>query len=137
MRPVQGGILIDSGDEDDYFEGEILSVILDALDDYLKKSTRAGSRRQHLLESILESNESNGLREQKSRALKDVLRGYREMNKKVKDIFDELGFSMTDGGKHWKLTYQDDERYTYVLPKTGGDYRGGLNAGADIVNIVF
>ncbi|KDO00817.2 hypothetical protein [Pseudomonas donghuensis] len=137
MRPVQGGILIDSGDEDDYFEGEILSVILDALDDYLKKSARPGSRREHLLKSILDSNESNGVREEKSRSLKDVLRGYREMNKKVRDVFEELGFSLTSEGKHWKLTYQDDERYTYVLPKTGSDYRGGLNAGADIVNIVF
>ncbi|WKL69678.1 hypothetical protein Q1Z72_13785 [Pseudomonas qingdaonensis] len=137
MRPVQGGILIDSGDEDDYFEGEILSVILDALDDYLKKSTHSGSRRQHLLESILDSNEYSGLHEQKSRSLKEALRGYREMNKKVRDVFEELGFSLTNEGKHWKLMYQDDDRYTYVLPKTGSDHRGGLNAGADIANIVF
>lgn len=135
--PVQGGIMLDTGDEDDYFDEEILAVTLIAIKDYAQKSTHPKSRREHVLNSILNNNSLHDLHEQKSRALKEALRGYREMNKKVRDTFEELGFSLTAEGKHWKITYQEDERYTYVLPKTGSDHRGGLNAAADIANIVY
>ncbi|KWW14956.1 hypothetical protein AS889_13150 [Pseudomonas putida] len=136
-RPVQGGLILDTGAEDDYFELETLSVVLSAVKEYSSKSTHPNSRRQHLMEAILDSNESNDLHEQKARMLKDALRGYREMSKKVRDTFEELGFTVESDARHWRVVYQDDERYTYVLPKTGSDHRGGLNAGADISNLVF
>ncbi|POA36843.1 hypothetical protein, partial [Pseudomonas sp. FW305-3-2-15-E-TSA2] len=93
--------------------------------------------REHILTAILNSNSTEDLHEQKTKTLKEVLRDYRDMNKRVKDTFEDLGFSITADGKHWKVTYQDDERYTYVLPKTASDHRGGLNAAADIANIVY
>ncbi|MFV3326644.1 hypothetical protein ACNFG0_09245 [Pseudomonas sp. NY15372] len=136
-RPVQGGLILDTGAEDDYFELETLSVVLDAMREYSSKSTHPNSRRQHLMTAILDNNNSNDLHEQKSKALKDALRGYRDMSKKVRDTFEELGFSVESDARHWRVVYQGDERYTYVLPKTGSDYRGGLNAGADISNLVF
>jgi hypothetical protein len=135
--PVQGGIMINTGDEEDYFNEEILALTLLAIKEYAAKSTRPKSRREHILSAILNSNIANDLHDQKTKALKDVLRGYREMNKKVRDTFEELGFSITADGKHWKVLYQEDERYTYILPKTGSDHRGGLNAAADIANIVY
>ncbi len=135
--PVQGGILINTGDEEDYFESEIQDVALLAIKDYIAKSTRENSRRAHILNAILSNNLITDLHEQKTKSLKDVLRGYRDMSKKIKDTFEELGFSITAEGKHWKITYQEDDRYTYVLPKSGSDHRGGLNAAADISNIVF
>lgn len=135
--PVQGGILLDTGDEDDYFEDEILALALIAIKDFSQKNTYPKSRREHLLSAIVKNNSVNDLHEQKTRALKDSLRGYREMTKKTKDTLEELGFSLESEGKHWKITYQHDFRYTYVLPKTGSDHRGGLNAAADIANIVY
>ena len=135
--PVQGGILIDTGDEDDYFEDEILELTLIAVKELLQKSTHPRSRREHLLSSIINNNSSNEPHESKARILKESLRGYREMTKKTRDTLEELGFSLVSEGKHWKITYQDDYRYTYVLPKTGSDHRGGLNAAADIANIVY
>ncbi|WP_146038471.1 hypothetical protein [Pseudomonas sp. FW305-3-2-15-E-TSA4] len=135
--PVQGGILINTGDEEDYFNDEILALALHAIKDHLKKSVHPNSRREHILTAILNSNSTEDLHEQKTKTLKEVLRDYRDMNKRVKDTFEDLGFSITADGKHWKVTYQDDERYTYVLPKTASDHRGGLNAAADIANIVY
>lgn len=49
----------------------------------------------------------------------------------------DLGFSTSSDGKHWKLTYNEDPRYSYILPKTGSDRRGSLNAISDIANIIF
>lgn len=135
--PVQGGIMLNTGDEDDYFEEEIYSVALSAIQDYLQKSTHPKSRREHILSAIVSNNTPNCSHEQKAKTLKEALRGYREMNKKTKDTLEELGFSLANEGRHWKIVYQDDDRYTYVLPKTGSDHRGGLNAAADIANIVY
>lgn len=135
--PVQGGIMISTGDEEDYFDDEILAIALLAIKDYAAKSTHSKSRREHILSAILSSNVVNDLHDQKTRALKEALRGYRDMNKKVRDTFEQLGFSIAADGKHWKVVYQEDERYTYILPKSGSDHRGGLNAAADIANIVY
>lgn len=136
-RIVQGGLTLDTGAEDDYFELEILSVVLNAVKEYYNKNTHPNSRRQHVLSAILDSNESNDLHEQKAKILKESLRGYREMSRKVRETFESLGFTVESDARHWRVVYQDDERYTYVLPKTGSDHRGGLNAGADISNLVF
>lgn len=135
--PVQGGIVINTGDEEDYFDEEILSLTLLAIKEYASKSAHPKSRREHILNAILNGNIHNDLHDQKAKTLKEALRGYREMNKKVKDTFEDLGFSITADGKHWKIMYQEDDRYTYVLPKSGSDHRGGLNAAADISNIVY
>ncbi|WEX14413.1 hypothetical protein P2T68_27950 [Pseudomonas sp. G11] len=90
-----------------------------------------------MLRSVVNSNNFIDLHEQKSKLLKESLRSYREMSKGIKDTLQDLGFTVKADGKHWKITYFEDERYTYVLPKTGSDHRGGLNAYADIANIAF
>lgn len=135
--PVQGGIIINTGDEEDLFDSEILVFVLSALKHYTDKNTYANSRREHVLKSVVNSNNYIDLHEQNSKILKESLRNYREMSKNIKDTLQSLGFNVKADGKHWKLTYFEDERYTYVLPKTGSDYRGGLNAYADITNIAF
>ena len=59
------------------------------------------------------------------------------MTRDVSEALTELGFSISEDGKHYKLTYMDDDRYTFALPKSGSDYRGGLNAASDISKRVF
>ena len=48
-----------------------------------------------------------------------------------------MGFRISNGGKHYKLVYQGDDRYTYTLPSSGSDHRGGLNAANDIGRLMF
>ncbi|SFX83956.1 hypothetical protein SAMN03159398_03054 [Pseudomonas sp. NFPP02] len=135
--PVQGGIIINTGDEEDLFDSEIYVFVLAALKDYIDKNTYANSRKEHVLKSVVHSNNYIDLHEQKTKILKETLRNYNKMSKSIKDTLEDLGFNVKADGKHWKLTYFEDERYTYVLPKTGSDHRGGLNAYADIANIAF
>jgi len=134
--PVQGGVIVAVGDEDDYFKDEIAAVILDAVQDYIGRVPE-GSRRQHILQSIVENNDIERCAGILSKDVKEALRGYREMNVKVRAVLERCGFEVSADGKHWKITYQGDGRYTYVLPKSGSDNRGGLNAGSDICRIVF
>ena len=69
--------------------------------------------------------------------LRELLRGYKNMTKDIRDGLKELGFSVSEEGKHFKLTFQGDERYTFSLPKSGSDHRGGLNAASDISNLML
>ncbi|MCZ4127682.1 hypothetical protein [Stutzerimonas balearica] len=134
---VQGGLVLDKGDEDDFFDNEIMAVVIDALREYLGRSVYPNSRRAHILESLLSSNLVENNHEERINLIKGVMKGYKEMNKRIRSVFEQLGFELASDGKHWKITYQQDDRYSYVLPKTGSDHRGGLNAGADITNIVY
>ena len=96
------------------------------------------SRRQHVLTSILETNKLDdnpleGRREQ----LKKLLRGMSTIDGKMRRELEDMGFSISEDGKHFKLVFQGDDRYTYTLPKSGSDWRGGLNAASDIARLLF
>ena len=133
---VQGDLKINTGIEDDLFDGEILEIILVALNRSLS-TCHEKSRSWDILTSIISANKSDSILETKARELKQAMVGYRSMTPKLRGAFEQIGFSLNDEGKHLKLTYFDDPRYTYVLSKTGSDHRGALNACSDIINIVF
>jgi len=59
------------------------------------------------------------------------------MDRDTVRALETLGFSISDDGKHYKLTYMGDERYVFALPKSGSDHRGGLNAASDIGKRIF
>ncbi|WP_454254618.1 hypothetical protein [Pseudomonas sp. Marseille-Q8238] len=134
--PVQGGITIKTGDEDDYFPNEISEIVLDAIKDYSSR-VKQGSRRQHVITSILDNNAPERTADGISRTIKEALRGYREMTQKVRSALESCGFEIDADSRHWKITYQGDERYTYILPKSGSDNRGGLNAVSDICGLIL
>ena len=69
--------------------------------------------------------------------MKNLLRGYRSMDAKTKNGLIEMGFDVAEDGKHYKLTFMGDDRYTFTLPKSGSDHRGGLNAASDISRLLF
>ena len=70
-------------------------------------------------------------------ALKGALRAYRTMDGKTRKTLEGMGFSISEDGKHYKLIFQNDDRYTFPLAKSGSDYRGGLNAASDIAKRLF
>jgi hypothetical protein len=92
----------------------------------------------HVLDAVLAANPSAddevaALRER----LKQTLRDSRGMEAKTRRGLEEMGFAISDEGKHYKLVFQGDDRYTFTLPKTGSDHRGGLNAASDIARLLF
>jgi len=70
-------------------------------------------------------------------ALKNLLRGTSTLDARIRRGLESMGFRISNGGKHYKLVYQEDDRYTYTLPKSGSDHRGGLNAANDIGRLMF
>lgn len=69
--------------------------------------------------------------------MKDILRGYQSMSNRTRKSLEDMGFSIEDDGKHHKLTYRGDDRYTYSLSKSSSDHRAGLNAASDIGKRLF
>ena len=131
------GGLLRLGRERDIYPNEVLGILLDAIEDAATR-VQHDSRRQHVLTSILEANrlEENPL-ESRGEQLKRLLRGTSTIDGKMRRGLEDMGFSISEDGKHFKLVFQGDDRYTYTLPKSGSDWRGGLNAASDIARLLF
>jgi hypothetical protein len=129
-------ILLKTGVEQSLVDGEICQIIMDVIRVSLS-SVQNDSRRQHVLQAIVSNNNvSDVLSDMRSR-LKKILKGYQNMTTKIRRDLEELGFIISEDGKHYKLVYLGDDRYTFSLPKSGSDHRGGLNAVSDIAKRIF
>ncbi|TAH35201.1 MAG: hypothetical protein EYC70_13260 [Planctomycetota bacterium] len=135
--PAGTGSLLQTGSEQDLYPNEILSIVREAVAD-ARARVGSDSRRHHVLDAVLHANPptENDAGYQRER-LKKLLRGYKSMDARLKRSLEEMGFSVSEDGKHYKLTFQGDDRYTFTLPKTGSDHRGGLNAASDIGRLLF
>lgn len=132
----RSGVHFDPGAEQDLYASEIRDILLDALRAGIDQ-VQSGSRRQHVLQAVVDTNAHGGealrLREQ----LKRLLRGYEGMNGKLKGALQEMGFEVEQGGKHIKLVFRGDDRYTFPLATTPGAYTGSLNGVSDINKRLF
>jgi hypothetical protein len=122
--------------EVELYQGEFESIVLDELSKALN-SVQSDSRRQHILEAAISSSANRAAARDKKNVLKTVLRDYSSMGSSERRGLEALGFVITDEGKHYKLTFYGDDRYTFSLPKSGSDHRGGLNAASDIGKRLF
>lgn len=133
---AQGSVVLNAGEETDFFAGEIKDVILEVIKKAIINTIET-SRSNHILSSLLENNQRTMEKNTRQNNLRKALTGYRSMDKSTLRQLKQLGFELSEEGKHWKIIYHGDSRYTYILPKTGSDHRGSLNAISDIVNIIF
>jgi cob(I)alamin adenosyltransferase len=136
QNPMQSGLILQTASEQDFYAGELSGVVRDALADAVTRVTK-DSRRQHILSSIIEANPSTGEAEATKNRLKVLLRDFRGMDARVRSALQDMGFDITEEGKHYKIIFQGDDRYSFTLPKSGSDYRGGLNAASDINRLLF
>ena len=132
----QGGAFLQAGKEQELEANEFRDLLIDALQNY-KNSVESNSRRSHIVEDLLDSNSSDGIADQKKSDIKGLLRGYRNLDSALRAKLEKLGFSITEDGKHYKLTYRNDPRYQYTLSKTASDGRTGLNAATHMARMFF
>lgn len=132
----QSGIHLKVASEQEYFPGEISGVVRDAVAEAVSR-VQLGSRREHILRAVAASNVPRETSSEGRDRLKSILRGYKTMSKEVRDGLLELGFSITEDGKHYKLVYRSDGRYVFSMPKTSSDHRAGLNLASDIAKRIF
>jgi hypothetical protein len=81
-------------------------------------------RYHDVLSSISSANPCSTNLLERDKKLKQALVGYTKMTPKVRGVLNDVGFSISEEGKHYKITYHGDPRYTYILPKTGVTIEG-------------
>ena len=59
------------------------------------------------------------------------------MDAKTKKLITDLGFELTDEGKHIKGTYFGDDRYQIVFSKTPSESRTGKNTAQEIIRKIL
>lgn len=69
--------------------------------------------------------------------LKKLLRGMTSIEGKMRREIERMGFSISQYGKHFKLLFQGDDRYTYTVAKCGIDWRGRLKVASDTCSLLF
>jgi hypothetical protein len=134
--PSSASGLIQRGAEQDMYQHEIVDIIIDALTD-ANRVAREGSRRQHVLEDLINANPASGARQALEEEIKTLLKTYQDMDAKTRNALARLGFDLTEEGKHYKAVFQGDGRYTFSLSKTSSDHRAGKNLASDINNTLF
>lgn len=125
--------LIYYGEEDELYEGEIKDHILETLQKQMQQ-VKKGTRKEIILQDILESNELTGALEEKRAEIKRILKGYTKVGDSLKRDLKAYGFIITKDGGHYKLTYKGDSRYLFTMASSGSDsQRGGENLIGDII----
>lgn len=135
-NPMGAGLTLRTGCEQDLYARELEEIVLDALSDSASR-VPGDSRRQHVLVAVLNANTSSGEAGKRRESLKNLLRDYSSMDARTRKGLLDMGFQIEEEGKHFKLSYQGDDRYIFSLPKSGSDHRGGLNAASDISRLLF
>lgn len=125
------------GEEPEFYEGEVRDIVLSLLSEGLK-SVYKDARRAHLIRDLIRHNDYSEMSEHKSRTLKQLLKGYTRMDSRIHKGLEDLGFEVSAEGRHYKLTYFGDRRYTFSLPKSGSDsQRAGKNNAQEMINYCF
>ena len=107
----------------------VLKTLMNGLD-----SAAAGSRKAHILNDLIENNNYTAAVEERKQKIKTMFRGYKNMSGPLRQQLIDLGFEITEDGKHYKLTYFGDARYRTTLAKTASDNREGKNIASTIIS---
>lgn len=131
LSQADGVPIIIQGEEQEKFPGEIKDMILSVIADELSNVTK-GSRREKVLNDVLEANDYEHLLDERKREIKKLFRGYTNMTTGIRQRLTELGFTITEDGKHYKVRYNNDTRFLATISKTASDHRTGENSASAI-----
>lgn len=118
--------------EKELYDGEFYEFILNSIE-LSRRNCDKNYRRYHVMEGLLSSNKSRDLHVNLKNSLKEIFHDYSGMDGRIEKHLRDLGFIITDSGKHIKLVFMNDKRYQFAIPKTPSDYRGAQNTISDIV----
>lgn len=123
--------VIVQGNEEDLYPDEIRDMLLEIMNNALN-NVEKGSRRYDVLQDILQNNPYQHLIEKKKKELKKIFKNFRSMSESMKKDLMAMGFQITESGKHYKLTFNGDQRYMVSVSKTPSDANSGNNCASDI-----
>lgn len=135
-KPVEGTPVIVLGQEQDLYPEEQKMFLMEFLEREQKMALE-GTRRKHILDSIVEANRCEGSLDTIREKMKGCLKGYSRMTPTLEHELNEIGFTVTGDGKHYKLVFCGDGRYQGTLSKTASDRRSGQHLASDLIKKLF
>jgi hypothetical protein len=128
--------LLKLGSEQDLFPGEQKDILFRALT-IASHNVQPDGRVQDVLNALIKANLPTGESERIEQNIRDILANCMDAGKKERRALEELGFTISEDGKHLKLVFRGDDRYTFTLSKTASDWRGMKNTVSDITKRLF
>ena len=107
-------------------------MVLDAVAEKLKNLGQK-TRRWAVLNDVLQNNDYQAVSDERERIVKSLFKDYKTLSASMRQQLLELGFEVTEEGKHYRLTYYGDGRYKTTIAKTGSDWREGKNIASVII----
>ena len=130
--------IIYEGKEEDLYPGEIRDLVMSILEMALASGRIKGSRALDIINDVLESNESGHSNLEKTEAVVNLLNTYNRMEGPVRQELQDIGFEINEEGKHYKLKFYGDGRYTTTIAKTpSGGTRGAQNAAHEARGVLY
>ncbi|MDF3129253.1 hypothetical protein P0Y35_08605 [Kiritimatiellaeota bacterium B1221] len=123
-------------EEQELFPGEFSDVLVQAIKRY-RDSSHPDGRVRDVLTSFIECNKETGKASHIENEIREILDSCDEMTSKERKALENIGFTITEDGKHYKLTFRGDDRYTFSMAKTGSDWRGMKNWVSDTTKRLF
>ena len=124
------------GDEFEFYPGEIKDLILLVLSESVA-GTQENTRRSDVVKDIIKNNDYQKTSDHKAEEVKKLLKSYTGMTAPIRQALEDMGFVITEDGKHYKLTYYGDDRYQIIFSKTPSDFRTGKNSSQKLNKMVF
>lgn len=119
------------GNEPEFFDGEYSDLLRDLLSSALNNKG-PDSRSYLLINSLLEQNPKISTAESALDKIQKCIAKNDRMTSILKNELKDLGFKITEEGKHYKLVFHDP-RYTFSMAKSPGDFRDAQNFASDIM----
>ena len=136
MNSTEALPILYQGNEEDFYPDEIQDMILSILEEAFS-NTEIKMRRADILSDIIENNKYQHLSEKRKQKVKAIFKGYKNLSGAIIQEWMELGITISEDGKHYKLTYNNDPRYMVTVGKTPSDNRAGNNNAALINKIMM
>jgi hypothetical protein len=126
------------GKEQEFYPGEIMDAILATLEEDFG-SLSPDSRRSILVRDILEANKAarTDTPQNIERMIKDCLSTASKITANEVHLLRQAGFEVTDGGKHYKAVFAEDQRFKFSVHKTPSDHRSGKNLASEMIKQLF
>jgi len=116
------------------YQGEIRTIVREALQNALRSCNPGKTRRQVILQKLVEIIPVDNERERYVEHIKKILNNYKGMTPEIREGLRELGFEVVDGGKHYKVVMIDDPNGVVgTLPRTPSDWRAGRNGASQLI----
>ena len=133
---ASGGGALQPGEEEELYPGEVKDALLYALSLSTGMLEESG-RRRNIIDDLLRTNKSSGNDDEIAEALKHCFAASGELTTSNRRVLEELGFEISEDGRHNRATFRGDSRYSFVISKSSSDHRAGKNLASEINRKLF